>query len=556
MQPDAPPDAPARPSTRLLGAEAALIVATLSILYLATLAGSHNEGEDGIGYLLPIRNGHASTIFNPYHLIYNWLGWFVYHGALTFGYDGGPLGPVQVLNAFTGAVGIALLWVFLRSVVPRRLVASGACGILAFSYGYWGYSVDVEVYVLSAVLLLASLMLAHRAVMRPSVRGFLLLGLANGAAVLGHNTNVLFAAVAVVALLISWRTLPLHNVIRCGCAYAAGAAGVVLGSYAVAIPVVGLDSPRAFWDWLTADAQSGQWGYFTRTSGLKVFVGAGRALIAGHFALALGPVRDFADRAFKDKSLREEYFLVRGYSSALAFLLVAVSAAVIGLLALVASRWLTRPKLDPAARTLAQLCAAWIVTYVIFFSWWEPANLEFWIAIWVPIAILLVLPFASPQPPQWSRLGPMLIGGAVAGLFVVNLVGSVLPQRHAADDYWRVRAAWYARNALPTDLVFTNNYIYTEYLRYFGNGTVVDVPSEITSPLGLESTVTEMQRRIDGAPQSRVLFSSELLYPGADEYSHCQEPECTIGETVRAAYLDRLRLISDGPLEKVWELQR
>lgn len=556
MPSDDLPDTPAQPAARTVGAEAALIALALSILYLATLAGSHNEGEDGIGYLLPIRNGHASTIFNPYHLIYNWLGWFVYHGALTFGYDGGPIGPVQALNAVTGAIGIALLWAFLRSVVPGRLVAGGACGILAFSYGYWGYSVDVEVYVLSTVLLLVSLMLAHRAAMRPSAGAFLLLGLANGVAVLGHNTNVLFAAVAAVALLIAWRTLPLRDVIRCGLAYAAGAAAVVLGSYAIAIPVVGLDSPRAFWDWLTADAQNGQWGYFTKTSGIKVFVGLGRALIAGHFALALGPVRDFADRAFKDKSLREEYFLVRNYSSVLATLLLAVSAAVVGLLAVAASRWLSRPKLDPAARTLAQLCAAWIVTYTVFFSWWEPANLEFWIATWLPIAILLVLPFASPQPPRWSRLAPMLIGGAVAGLFAVNLAGSVLPQRHAADDYWRVRATWYAQNTQQSDLVFTNGYIYSEYLRYFGKGTVIDVPFDITSPLGFENTLAEMQRRIDAAPQSRVLFSSELLYPGDDEYSHCHEPECTIGETVRGAYLDKLRLISDAPLERVWELQR
>ena len=118
--------------------EASVVWAVLSTLYLLTLAGNYTETEDGLGYLVAIRSGNPSDII-PVHLGFRWLGWSAYHIALISGYDGGPLLPLQVLNAFTGALGVALLWALLRMVTPGRVAAAAGCGTLALSYGYWCY---------------------------------------------------------------------------------------------------------------------------------------------------------------------------------------------------------------------------------------------------------------------------------------------------------------------------------------------------------------------------------------------------------------------------------
>ena len=546
---------PAAPPRRTILAEAVLVALAVAAVYLATLAGSHNEGEDGVGYLLPIRDGDVAGIFNPYHLIYNWLGWTADHTARSVGFGGGPMGPMQILDALLGAAGIGLLWVLLRTVTGGRTAAFGACGIVAFSYGYWGYSVDVEVYVLSTVLLIAALFAAWHASTHPSPRAFAVLGVAHGFAVLGHNTNVLFGVVALAALAITWRAISPSDRWRCIAAYAAGGVAVVVPLYALAIPVVGLHSPREFYDWLTAYAQSGDWGHLTAQSGPKAAIGAGRALIGGHSALSLGPIHDFADRRFHDKSLREEFFMVRNFSHPLAWALVAVTAMAGAAMVISLARWIQRPAVSPAARRLAVLCLAWLVPYAIFFTWWEPANLEFWISTMVPVGILAALPGSAPTPGRGPRMPALVLFLAVACLFTVNLLGSVGPQRRERDDYWRVRADWYEQHTQAGDLVLANGYIFSEYLRYFGEGTVVDVNNDVIGAVGEQAALADVERRIDEAP-GRVLISSEALFPGDDAYSHCSEPMCRFSAVLRDALLPRADVVSDEPLEKVWELRR
>lgn len=155
------------PSRRMAALESLAVGVVFSTLYLFTLAGSHADAEDSLAYLGNIRSGTASELFHPHHLVYEWCGWAVYHAALGLGYNGGPELPVQAFNALMGALGIAVLWALLRRVVGRVAAASG-CGLLGLSYGYWWYSVEAEVYILSTLLLICSLAVAYHAAMDPS----------------------------------------------------------------------------------------------------------------------------------------------------------------------------------------------------------------------------------------------------------------------------------------------------------------------------------------------------------------------------------------------------
>jgi hypothetical protein len=132
----AEPELTTRATVRTHVREAVAIFVALAAVNLVLLVRVHNEAEDSIGYLENIRRGAASQIFNPYHLAHSWLGWIAFRIADVLGYDGGPLVPVQAMNALFGAAGVALLWLLMRTATEGRLAAVTATGIVAFSYGY------------------------------------------------------------------------------------------------------------------------------------------------------------------------------------------------------------------------------------------------------------------------------------------------------------------------------------------------------------------------------------------------------------------------------------
>jgi hypothetical protein len=534
-----------RPALR----EALGIGVAVALANLLLLVRVHNEAEDSIGYLVHIRSGSPDQLFNPYHLIHSWLGWLAFRASALAGYDGGPLVPVQAMNALIGAAGIAMLWILVRHATIGRLPSIAAVGLVALSYGYWSYSQGADVYVLSAALLIAALFAGYRAALNPTVRAFALFGLLTGVAVLGHNTNILFGATGVAAIFFATRDA--RAMMRLAFAYGAGVLVAVVPLYIVALAVAGATTPAKANDWLTAYAQSGTWGNVDAQSAPKAVVGAGRALVGGHFAFALGGVRDLADRASGDQSLREETYLSRDYPEPLAIALLGLVAIAGVSMAMLALRWLRRPALDRRARTLAVLSIAWLVTYSVFVTWWEPVNPEFWIAIWVPAAILLALPLADAP----GTAAKVAVAALLPPLLIVNLAGSILPQRFERNDYWRQRVEWYESNVRDDDLVVSNGFLESAYLRYFAHARVLDI--DLYADEDVDTALTGIDEAIASSNARRVLFSSEVFRPASDAYSTCDpgaKPCLPIAAAVRDRYELRARLIASSPLEQVWQL--
>lgn len=544
-------------SRRVAALEPMAVWIIFSTIYLLTLAGNHAEAEDSLWYLRNIRDGEASNLFHPHHLVYEWCGWAVYHAALGLGYSGGPEVPVQVFNALTGALGIAVLWALLRRVAGRVAATSG-CGLLGFSYGYWWYSVEAEVYILSASLLICSLTVAYHAAMDPSWKLFALLGGAQGFAVLAHQTNVLFAIVAAGALFIASRSLPLGDVKRCALAYAGAGIAIVVPPYVSAIAVLRLRTPGDVYYWLTRYAQEGVGGSWELLNIPKAVFGFGRALVGGHFLFALEPSRKLLLETFPSQSLREEQFLVRNFPDWLILLLLALSAVVIVALLVPVLGWLRQPKLDsPQARVLAILCMTWFVPYALFFLWWEPQNIEFWIAPLVPLVILFALLSSAHEYRSGRRFLPTSVMILLSALISVNFVGSVWPQHSPKNDYWRVRASWYEGHTSSSDLVLYGDYPQGRYLKYYSQAQLIEVPEIFADRKDKSEAVAELQRRIDSADVQRVLVSSEVFYPATDKYSRCTEPRiCTEwAPEMRNEFLDRSIIVYEGPLEEVRKLK-
>lgn len=430
---DSAPPAPA-PAVPWPGALAVGGVAAL--VYGLTRSAVPALTHDSLNYLVNIQTG-GYALYHPHHLAYNAVAraWLNALGAVGLGGD--PLPRVEVLNSLFGGVAVALVWTLLR--LRARLtpgLALAATAGAAASFGVWFYSVSIEVYVLPLALLLATLLVLTRP--RLTLPTMAAVGVLNGLAVVAHQVNVLFAAVVVV--------VAVHRVDRrtAGArlaAYGAAAAAVVAGAYgAVLALVVRPGSPGEAADWFTRYAQSSGYWHVTPKAPLLAAVGFSRSLVGGQFAFRFGAVRDRMASAFPGKSLDDEAFLVRHLSPAAAGLLIAAGVTGAALLFWMLGRGsLRRRDLPDPARRLARPLVAWLVAYAVFFLFWEPTNVEFWIpqatVLWLLAAVLA----SGRRDPASARRGALVLAVAACAVGLANLVGTVLPATSAANDIYAVR---------------------------------------------------------------------------------------------------------------------
>lgn len=457
-------------------APALLFLLTLA-LYLSTLTEVHTF--DALSYVLDVDRKPWQELFHPHHLAYGPLGALVRRLAHALGWVGSAKTPLQVTNALAGALGVALFFALVRAVTRRGALALGAALLLAGSYAYWYYAVEVEVYTIAALFLVLCLGLMVRLLRHPSRWGWAGLGAAQGVAVLFHQTNALLCLPVAVVLLCSAapqapraerRTAA--GMIRSLLWYAAPLGLIVGGSYlAVGFGVSGFRSWDELLAWMTGYARTGWWG---------------------------GPITGakWAD-----------------LGAGLADTLAQPGGALLGLLLLGLLLFSAR-RLFAARRRLTLVLLTWLLIYGAFFLWWEPDNIEFWIASLPPALLLLAIALdtggSRAQPGMWALLA--------IGATALALNHAAITQRGtAAYDLQRRIASALAQQSAPDDLLIVPDGLQELYLPYYEGRT---------NPLSLNHALFEqgnawpaacaqVQGRIDAALASgaAVLVGAEVRAP-------------------------------------------
>lgn len=449
-------------------------------LYLSTLTQVHTF--DALSYVTSVERKPWTEVFHPHHLAYGPLGELALAASVALGYHGGAALPMQAVNSFAGALGVACFFVLVRRRLQRVDLALVAAALLGCAYAYWYYAVEIEVYTVAALFLLVCLGLMLRILRQPSPTLTALLGLAQGGAILFHQTNVLLCAPILVCavhdLLAARRARFMANASRAWLGRWLLYAGVLvlvvaLPYFLVGVVISGFRSVDAFTAWLTEYARTGWWG---------------------------GPI---TAKKWSDLGMGVADTLAQP-GGALLWLLLA------GLLVLHGRR------IVRGHPTIAALALTWLLAYGAFFLWWEPDNIEFWIASLPPALLLLVL--ALHAQPRWGA------GVWIALAVAVTAFGwnydSIRQRGNAATDLQRTIARGLAAQSTPADLLLVPDGLLELYLPYYEqhdnflslNQALFDNGDDWSRACGA------VQQRIEAARHAgaTALIADEVLHPPAD----------------------------------------
>jgi len=420
-------------------------------LYGLTLSANLTVAMDAPFFLLNIVQDEPA--FNPHHLLYEPVAWLFLKAVTAVLGPVDPLKVVSFIGAIFGAGCVAAVFAVFHRRGQMKLSSAALCALpVAFSFGLWYYSVTVEVYVIGIFfMLMAFLVLTAEQI---STRGWFLVGVFAGAAVLSHQVFPLFGAVILVRLWMIDDTWSAKLTAAWVCI--APAALIVLVPYVLVMTVSDTVPDGQALQWLLGYAATNP--EFVHVVGpesiLKAAMGFSRSIFGGFFLFAV-PELNALVSSLPGETVADDAFLAAAagpFSARVIALLTLVFAAlVLFLIVLSVRRWreLERPQRLPTI-----LALVWLFTFAAFFVVWQPHNPELWIAQTVCFWMALFIPLGDRVGMRPIReVRPARVVMAVAALLLaITWFGSIRFTQTIERDYYRWRLAPIEQQAQPGDL--------------------------------------------------------------------------------------------------------
>jgi len=424
-------------------------------VYLATIPGNVTEANDAFWYALAAEDPAYPWFHHNHMLYFPVIKWFNEFLVLS-GYVERTYGALVYLHIFVGALSIPLFYLFLHARLKVDTIAAfvGAL-LLAFSYGFWRYSAEVEIPVWTTLSSLALLYLGFRE--SCTARQAFGLGLIAAVAILFHGLNAFLACTIIPLRLLrrsGWAFLAIYTV---------GAALLLFSVYGTAYLVYGMPQQH--------DTMS--FGNVLDPIFLfKGLVKFGQATVSANFIWGNGWAADQLQALFVSKTMAEEIYMGRAappwlfYASVLTFALVVIGAIWVFVLAL---KHLKSQRLTSDVAYLIIWCLIFVGFLVSITSGTYEIAVSGLVPIWALVTVFIF--------DVLCRNGKRLACVSFAALFLAhNLVGGMAWVWSEHGDRWRARSAWLIENAGPDDTIVTAEKSgFTRYLQYWVEAEVVNL---------------------------------------------------------------------------------
>lgn len=440
--------------------------------FLITLAANFSASHDSIHYLNGIVSG--SDLFHQHHLLYHvsayyWLKfWQPVFSTIPDYYI------IESFTALWGSASLALIYCFFKNRFGLSSLRSViGVSIIAFSYGFWFYSVNIETYTPPIFFILTALYILSGD--RFSSKDIWKLALAHCMAILFHQASILFAPTILFTLFWNRKHIALSGALM---QYLLIGVGLVGGLYFfIGWFIAGHDSWAEWGRWVQGyTVGHGFWQPLSLKTPFYALAGFSRAFIGGHFLFQIPFLKDIFDRSFASHGLNDELFLTANMGGSMAILLTILSFVLALLLLLMLVRFARKYKtIRKAHARIVQPALLCIATYSLFFCFWMPEILEFWI-LQMALAWLLLIG-ATPLTGFPVRI-PVTSGLILTALvvFSINFFGSMRWLRHLENDWYYAQAKQIGGAAEKGDMILTEDgWIIKDFLRYF-------TPAQVYAP--------------------------------------------------------------------------
>ncbi len=407
-------------------------------IYITFLSKMYNY--DGVACAMAVELGEMKNLFHGNHLIYGFIGYLFHHLIrIFFGYAGTALLSLQILNCLLGSIGVVLFFILMEKISKNITYAFFWSLFLAFSYSYWLWSMEAQVYLLGMVfiLLLVILLLRYDSSFhrdhKPGKSILFILALCHGMAVLSHISHIIFIPVVCVCL---WqyksnRKRNLRNIFF----YLVVLAAFCVVSYLLVIIVVlKIFSLRGIYLWFLGNAldvstNSLSWhGQLSLNNLLKI----------------PASLQDTIWINFKKVSFIKQLFPFQ-------IIKIAVNISKIFFYSALFYLFLGFGKIYYKHKFMINLCFVWLICYSLFFSTWEPGTIMYRMPELVPLYLLVFMSFSSLHINKKIKF--FCLSGYLLSLVFSNFCGGIYPYSLNINNVNLERAFLVEENTSEEDLV-------------------------------------------------------------------------------------------------------
>lgn len=509
------------------------------VFFLLTLAENFSGPHDSITYLNGIVDGHP--LVNQHHLLYHYAAycWMHFWHLLFPGVRDYFL--IESFSAFWGSCSLAVVFSFFYRRFHFSVIASlASCLPVAFSYGFWFYSANIEVYAPPIFFILCALFIMSKPELSRT-DWFKVIAL-HILAILFHQINILFAAVILFRF---WTDRKKLSLPRWLAIYVGSGMLFVGGAYFVVGWIVEKQNTMTAWvAWLKGYAgASTYWHKLDSNTPIDVGYGFAHAFIGGHYVFQLPSVKQMLKNTLPNHSLSDELFLARSIPESMAlfltFLTVLLALLSAYLLFYFLRNYSTIQK--QAGRIIKPVILTFFV-YSIFFVFWMPEILEFWIL--QTVLVWLVLIGTMNMGVKWKSLKPFPVALSLGFLlFCINFFGSIRWMQSRDYDLYYIKTKHLQELVTDKDVVvLQEGWIIKDFLHYYTRLNVQSVPDK-------DSSWAQVDNAINRSLQNR---GSVFILPEINNQPH--SPDTRYLDSLRAVYSNRLTLVRPAD-PQVWKIQ-
>ncbi len=509
------------------------------VFFLLTLAENFSGPHDSITYLNGIVDGYP--LVNQHHLLYHYVAYCWMHFWHSLFPSVKNFYLIESFSAFCGSCSLMVIFSFFYHRFRFSVIASlASCLPVAFSYGFWFYSINIEVYAPPIFFILYALyFLSKNELSRNDWYKVIALHIL---AILFHQINILFAVVILYRL---WTDRKKLNLTRWLAFYAGAGVLLVGGAYFIVGWIVEKQNTLSSWiAWLKGYAGGDTyWHKLDSSTPIDIGYGFSHAFLGGHYIFQLPPVKQMLKTSLSNHSLSDELFLARSIPESMAVFLTILTILLALLSAYLLFYFLRNYSViqKKTGRIIKPVILTFFV-YSIFFVFWMPEILEFWI---LQTALLwLVLIGTMNLGEKWKSLKPFPTALSIGFLlFCINYFGSIRWMQHKEYDLYYVKTQRLQELATDKDvIVLQEGWIVKDFLHYYTRLQVLSVPEK-------DSSWVPVNEAINRSLQNN---GSIFILPEINNRLHA--PDTRYLDSLRAVYSNRLILVRPAD-PQVWKIQ-